>query len=212
MLQAFTQDAVAKIVGLSRRQLDYWDRTGVISPSVAPFEGRGHGRLYSFQDLIKLKVGAEMRRRHFRPSGIRKTVQNLEQRGFDDPLLTVRFLVQPDGKEVLYVNPAAERPLSARAVDQMAETMDLPLRDIRTGLEASVAEHMKRPVGQIRTMRNVQGSAPVVAGTRIPVEKIVALAEDGWDEARILQAFPSLQAADVRAALKYTGTRRKKSA
>ena len=208
VVQAFTQEQVAKIVGLSRRQLDYWDRTEVISPSIAPFGGRGLGRLYSFTDLIKLKVGAEMRRRGFRPSKIRKTVRELEERGFDDPLLTVRFLAQPDGDEVLYVHPDASHPLSARAVDQMAEPMDLPLRDIRSGLEAIIADHMTRPVGEVRSLRNVQGSAPVVAGTRIPVEKIAALAADGWSESRIIDAFPGLAAADVAAALKYAQRRK----
>jgi DNA-binding transcriptional MerR regulator len=71
MQQAFTQELASRITGLSRRQLEYWDATGVIQPSIAPYEGRGRGRLYSFRDLIKLKVGAEMRRRHMRPSRIR---------------------------------------------------------------------------------------------------------------------------------------------
>jgi uncharacterized protein (DUF433 family) len=207
MVQAFTQDAVSRIVGLSRRQLDYWDHTGVISPSIAPFEGRGLQPLYSFRDLIKLKVGAEMRRRHIRPSRIKRTIEKLEERGFDDPFVSVRFLVEPDGSEVLYVDPSVKAPMSARDVDQLAEPINLPLRDIRSGLEASITEHLKRPTGQIRSFRNLQGSAPVVEGTRIPVEKISALAEDGWDTDRIVAAFPDLTPEDVTAALLHAGGR-----
>jgi uncharacterized protein (DUF433 family) len=208
MVQAFTQDAASKIVGLSRRQLDYWDRTEVISPSIAPFEGRGFQRLYSFKDLIKLKVGAEMRRRHMLPSRIKRTIEELERRGFDDPYISVRFLVEPDGSEVLYIDPSMDAPMSARDLDQVAEPIDLPLRDIRSGLEASVAEHLKRPTGQVRSFRNLQGSAPVIEGTRIPVEKIADLREDGWDVDQILAAFPGLTSEDVEAALQYARRQR----
>jgi uncharacterized protein (DUF433 family) len=212
MVQAFTQDSVSKIVGLSRRQLDYWDRTGVISPSIAPFEGRGLQRLYSFKDLIKLKVGAEMRRRHMLPSRIKRTIDELEKRGFDDPYISVRFLVEPDGSEVLYIDPSMDAPMSARDLDQVAEPIDLPLRDIRSGLEASVAEHLKRPTGQIRSIRNLQGSAPVIGGTRIPVNKIAGLHEDGWDNDQILAAFPGLTTKDVDVALKHARRRTRRSA
>ena len=47
---------VCKIVGISYRQLDYWARTGLLTPSVREAGGSGTQRLYSFQDLVQLKV------------------------------------------------------------------------------------------------------------------------------------------------------------
>jgi len=47
---------VCKIVGISYRQLDYWARTGLATPSVQPAMGSGSQRLYSFEDLIELKL------------------------------------------------------------------------------------------------------------------------------------------------------------
>jgi len=47
---------VCKLVGISYRQLDYWARTGLLTPSVREAGGSGTQRLYSFQDLIQLKV------------------------------------------------------------------------------------------------------------------------------------------------------------
>jgi len=203
MVHAFSQDDVSALVGLSRRQLEYWDRTDVISPSIAEYEGRGYQRLYSFRDLIKLKVGSEMRQRGMTPSRIRRLILALEERGFADPFVSIRWVVEPDGKEVLYLDPAVERPMSARAVDQVAEPMDLALRDIKSGLEATLAEHMRRPTGQVTSIRNLQGSAPVIAGTRIPTEKIAGLAERGWTVGRILAAFPPLTDEDVAAAVDH---------
>src|SRR3990170_807109 len=45
-----------KIVGITYRQLDYWTRTGLVIPSVQPATGSGTQRLYSFNDLLQLKV------------------------------------------------------------------------------------------------------------------------------------------------------------
>src|SRR5713101_1190026 len=47
---------VCKIIGISYRQLDYWARTGMLTPSVRDAGGSGTQRLYSFQDLVQLKV------------------------------------------------------------------------------------------------------------------------------------------------------------
>ncbi len=45
-----------KIVDITYRQLDYWTRTGLVRPSVQPAKGSGTQRLYSFNDLLQLKV------------------------------------------------------------------------------------------------------------------------------------------------------------
>ena len=45
-----------KIVGITYRQLDYWTRTGLVQPSLQQASGSGTQRLYSFNDLLQLKV------------------------------------------------------------------------------------------------------------------------------------------------------------
>ena len=45
-----------KIVGISYRQLDYWTRTGLVVPSLQEAHGSGTQRLYSFNDLLQLRV------------------------------------------------------------------------------------------------------------------------------------------------------------
>jgi DNA-binding transcriptional MerR regulator len=45
-----------KIVGITYRQLDYWTRTELVSPSIQPATGSGTQRLYAFNDLLQLKV------------------------------------------------------------------------------------------------------------------------------------------------------------
>lgn len=47
---------VAKIVGISYRQLDYWARTDLIRPSIAVNGASGSRRLYTYRDILELKV------------------------------------------------------------------------------------------------------------------------------------------------------------
>ena len=52
----FRGPQVCNIVGISYRQLDYWARTDLIRPSIADARGSGTQRLYSYRDLVELKV------------------------------------------------------------------------------------------------------------------------------------------------------------
>jgi len=45
-----------KIVGITYRQLDYWTRTGLIAPTIQAAVGSGSQRLYSFNDLLQLRI------------------------------------------------------------------------------------------------------------------------------------------------------------
>jgi DNA-binding transcriptional MerR regulator len=47
---------VCSIVGITYRQLDYWARTGLLLPSISDAKGSGSQRLYSYTDLVQLKV------------------------------------------------------------------------------------------------------------------------------------------------------------
>ena len=42
--------------GITYRQLDYWARTGLLQPSIRAARGSGSQRLYSFRDILVLKV------------------------------------------------------------------------------------------------------------------------------------------------------------
>jgi len=53
---SFTTTEVSRIVGASRRQLAYWDKTSLLSPSLRAASGRGSRRLYSVQDIVELKI------------------------------------------------------------------------------------------------------------------------------------------------------------
>ena len=54
--QGFSGTKAATIVGITYRQLDYWARTDLIRPSLTDAAGSGSRRLYSYRDLLELRV------------------------------------------------------------------------------------------------------------------------------------------------------------
>ncbi len=47
---------VCTLVGITYRQLDYWARTGLLTPSITGARGSGTQRRYSYHDVLELKV------------------------------------------------------------------------------------------------------------------------------------------------------------
>ena len=70
--------------GITYRQLDYWARTGLIEPSVRGATGSGSQRLYSFKDILVLKVVKRLLDAGVSLQNIRLAVDALRTRGVDD--------------------------------------------------------------------------------------------------------------------------------
>jgi DNA-binding transcriptional MerR regulator len=69
---------------ISYRQLDYWARTGLVVPSVRDASGSGTQRLYSFRDMVVLKVVKRLLDAGVSLQNIRKAIDTLRSRGADD--------------------------------------------------------------------------------------------------------------------------------
>lgn len=54
--EGFRGPQVCNVVGITYRQLDYWARTDLLRPSISDARGSGTQRVYSYTDLLQLKV------------------------------------------------------------------------------------------------------------------------------------------------------------
>src|SRR6187551_3379717 len=70
--------------GISYRQLDYWARTALVVPSVRDASGSGTQRLYSFRDIVVLKVVKRLLDAGVSLQNIRKAIETLRSRGVAD--------------------------------------------------------------------------------------------------------------------------------
>jgi DNA-binding transcriptional MerR regulator len=100
MVLNFNTKTASKITRLSIRQIDYWDRTHFIKPSVHEASGYGSMRLYSFNDLVQLKLAKTLLDKGVSLQKIRKAIIYLRKNmpEIKKPLLELRFLT--DGETI----------------------------------------------------------------------------------------------------------------
>ncbi len=70
--------------GITYRQLDYWARTGLVEPTVRGAKGSGSQRLYSFTDILVLKVVKRLLDTGVSLHNIRVAIEYLRSRGVED--------------------------------------------------------------------------------------------------------------------------------
>ena len=97
--QSFTSSEVARIAGVSLRQLQWWDERKVVSP-----RHEGHKRIYHPAEVIEVTVIAELRRKGFSLQKIRRVLRFLQRemgRRLGDVLATESELhLLTDGKSI----------------------------------------------------------------------------------------------------------------
>lgn len=112
-MDAFDSKTVSRIVGVSLRQIQYWDERGFIRPSVKTAGGRGTKRLYSFSDLVQLKVVKDLGDHGLSLQKIRRCLGHLKG-GFADQagsLRSLRYLT--DGDKLFVLTSDRKRILEA---------------------------------------------------------------------------------------------------
>ncbi|MDD7541416.1 MAG: MerR family transcriptional regulator [Mobiluncus porci] len=80
----FRGPTACKAAGITYRQLDYWARTGLVEPSVRGAKGSGSQRLYSFRDILLLKVVKRLLDTGVSLQQIRVSIATLGRMGVDD--------------------------------------------------------------------------------------------------------------------------------
>ena len=91
--------------GITYRQLDYWARTKLVEPSVRSAQGSGSQRLYSFRDILVLKVVKRLLDTGVSLQQIRTAVTHLRDRGVRD---LAQITLMSDGVSVYECTSADE--------------------------------------------------------------------------------------------------------
>jgi len=94
-----------KAAGITYRQLDYWARTGLVQPSVRSAAGSGSQRLYSFRDILVLKIVKRLLDTGVSLQQIRTAVTHLRERGVHD---MAQITLMSDGASVYECTSADE--------------------------------------------------------------------------------------------------------
>jgi uncharacterized protein (DUF433 family) len=207
---AFTADQAGCLIGLTHRQLRYWNATGFFRGEYESGESPWTG-IYSFRDLMILDTLAHLRNKHKVPlRELRRVCPWLrEQYRRRTPWSNIRVFVS--GKQVYFQEPVS-RQTSPRLSGQHVAVAVMDLEQVFHEVSGKVERLRKRQrgqVGRIERQRRVVHNSPAISGTRIPALAVWELDEAGYSTQRILREFPNLTQSDVEAAIAYEEDRRR---
>jgi DNA-binding transcriptional MerR regulator len=202
VLAGFTDDQAIRLAGVSGAQLRYWAREKFFVPSieVPVSEGMPPVRLYSFRDLVCLKIINSLRNEANIPlQHLRVVKDKLAHLGEDMWANTTLYVLR---RRVVFHNPETGE---LEDVASGQGLLQIPLVVVSGNMEEAVKALRQRPEaqhGRIDTKRSGPKN-PVLAGTRIPVRSIKEFADAGYTLEKIREQYPSLTDADIRAAIEY---------
>ncbi|HUF95160.1 MAG TPA: helix-turn-helix domain-containing protein [Acidimicrobiia bacterium] len=133
MEQAFTAEQACRLTNCTHHQLRYWDRVGLVKPTVQKSGGRpGVRRLYSFRDLVALRVVRSLLDNGMSLQRVRRAWDYLRREGGMDGHLSEVKLVT-DGQTIFRVSSDEGEILDALregqlsffvAIDQIAREVE----------------------------------------------------------------------------------------
>ena len=139
--QGFRVPEVCRIVGITYRQLDYWARTALVTPSVRDASGSGTQRLYSFHDLVTLRVIKNLLDTGVSLQRVRKAVEHLQ--AMEEPLSGVTLM--SDGQGVYEAHsPEAVIDLLRQGQGVFAIALDRVREDVETAVAAPAKKTRRR--------------------------------------------------------------------
>lgn len=101
----FRGPTACSAAGITYRQLDYWARTGLVEPTIRSATGSGTARLYSFRDVLLLKIIKRLLDAGVSLQQIRTAVEHLRERGTED---LTQVTLMSDGASVYECRSADE--------------------------------------------------------------------------------------------------------
>ncbi len=132
--------SAAAAAGITYRQLDYWDRTGLVQPSVRPAGGSGSQRLYAFRDILVLKLVKRLLDTGVSLQQIRIAVDQLRAAGIND---LGRITLMSDGARVYLCTTEDEViDLLGRGQGVFGIAVGRVLREVEASLVNMVSSHI----------------------------------------------------------------------
>ena len=112
-MDAYDSKTASRIVGVSLRQIQYWDEQGFVHPSIKLAGGRGTKRLYSFHDLVCLKVIKDLTEHGFTLKKVRRCLRPLREHPTKTRGLAQSLKYLTDGENLFVITDDRRKILEA---------------------------------------------------------------------------------------------------
>ena len=132
--EGFRGPQVCDIVGITYRQLDYWARTDLLRPSISEARGSGTQRIYSYRDLLELKVIKRLLDAGLSLQSARRAIQVLRSSGGE--LASANLVLSGSesvlartGEEIVDLLKGGQGVLNIVALGGVFEELDAAIHD-----------------------------------------------------------------------------------
>lgn len=153
-MDGFTAEQASRFTGCTGHQLRYWDRVGLVKPSVQATGGRpGVRRYYSFRDLVELKVVRSLLEGGMSLQRVRRAYDYLRKKaGMNEHLSEVKLVT--DGHSIFELCRNDGEILDALKEGQMA--FFLAIDDIARSVQGKVSEYLYDREEFVGALRRVE--------------------------------------------------------
>lgn len=199
----YTDEQAARLAHISITQIRYWDGTNFFEPSISYEDRRvAFSRIYTFEDVVALRVLGELRNQHDVPLQHLRRVRDkfkMSQSAWKDEEIYVH-------KKRVYFKGERENFVNS---DTDEETLpDIPLPKVIAEISAEARKMSIRPIEAIAGKTSKQSVArrtEVFEGTRIPIDTVKEFLNEGFTLQDVLREYPTLTQKDVEAAVRWLG-------
>lgn len=150
-MEGFSVLQACRFTGCTSHQLRYWDQIGLVRPSVQSTGGRpGVRRLYSFRDLVALKVVKALLDGGMSLQRVRRAYEYLRKKaGLEEHLSSVKLIT--DGQSIFRVAKDDGEILDALRQGQMS--FFVAIDQITRNLDQGVAEFLRDREEFVETLK-----------------------------------------------------------
>ena len=153
-MEGFSADQASRFTGCTPHQLRYWDRISLVKPSVQATGGRpGVKRLYSFRDLVALRVIKSLLEGGMTTQRVRKSIEFLRKKAkLDQHLADVKLVT--DGHSIFEICKNDGEVLEALREGQMV--FFLAIDDIARTVDTKVSQYLYDREQFVTALRKVE--------------------------------------------------------
>lgn len=206
VIAAFSEEQTARLTGVTKSQLRYWDKTDFYKPSYSEENRRiPFSRIYSFKDIVALRILNVLRNQYNVSLPHLRRVSDKLSHLEADPDRWTKSTLYVLNKQVIWHEPETDMPQEVVSRQYVLPTVSLQsvVSDTKRDIAKYRTPRDKSQFGHIERNRYVNHNLPVLAGTRIPVNAIKRFSEAGYSDDEILSEYPDLTIHDINAALEY---------
>lgn len=196
VLGAFGEEAAARLTNVSVGQLRAWDKAGFFLPSFAAGNRRQpYSRVYSFRDLVALRVLNALRNEHgVSLQHLKAVASELSHMGEDKWTAKTLYVL---GRRVVMEEELGKK----REIVGGQHVLDIPLKIAISDTKKAIQKLNQRGLdkaGHVARGKFTMNNRAVFEGTRVLVSAVEAYIEAGFSDAEILREYPDLRLEDIK--------------